>query len=385
MLAATSIAAQKHAAPGAKSAFTLGSDAQFGLRVAAPADQTAAAAMAARVLTVLRASPAIAQPSGYAVGLSRATGVSYPGFDTGMPWHAGVTGAASFFKTDAAGHATSQEGGLIPIRVLVNLERCDEGWDVHELDGGPPVIVQQVTGKFHGHPVYDGTCVMLTSRSAPPVVPVTQGRYLQLTILRYRAEMKRHGAQHDSMGGGNALQQFLRERPKREADMHATYVEMKKTNPAVAQQMLDASKQAEAQQEAALRSAQGNGQEANLQSIMANATAMEQHRIDSLQARLAAMSPAQRARQAMVVERASNDTSLAEEGEEGAIPLVSPNPAFFDRALGPRAVQSIVVYIDGLQATPNADVDLSDQDRVRATARLAEALPWAELEAMLHH
>jgi hypothetical protein len=303
-----------------------------------------------------------------------------------MPWHAGVTASASYYTMDGAGRATSQEGGRIPVRVLVNLARCDEGWDVHELDGGPPVIVQRATGQFHGHPVYDGNCVLLTSRSAPPVLPVTQARYLGLEILHYRVEMARHGAQHDSMtGGGSELQRFLRERPKREADMHATYLEMKKSNPAVAEQMLDASKQAEAQQEAALRSAESSGAESNLQTIMANASAMEQHRIDSLQAKLAAMSLAQRARQAMVVERASNDTSLAEDGEEGAIPLVSPNPAFFDRALGATAVQSIVVYIDGLQPTPDADVDTSDKDRARATARIAEGLPWGELEAMLHH
>lgn len=385
MMIAASSGAQQHAAPSGKTALTLGSDAQFGLRVATPADRAAAAAMAARVLDVMRASSAIEQPSGYSVGLRRATGASYPGFDIGMPWHAGVIGAASYFTTDAAGRATSQEGGRIPIRVLVNLQRCDEGWDVHELDGGPPVIVQRVTGQFHGHPVYDGDCVLLTARSAPPVLPVTRARFLQLQILRYRAEMTRHGAQHDSMGGGNALQQFLRERPKREADMHATYLELKKSNPAAAEQLLEASKQAEAQQEAALRASQSNGDDANLKSIMANATAMEQHRIDSLQARLAAMSPAQRSRQAMVVERAGNDTSLAEEGEEGAMPLVSPNPAVFDRAMGATAVQSIVVYIDGLEPVEGADVDTSDKDRARATARLAEALPWAALEAMLHH
>jgi len=283
--------------------------------------------------------------------------------------------------------ATAAEDALI---ALVNA--TGHGADVNEplaADGGPPLIRgYRRTGTFRGHDVYDGDCVFITASGLPPLVPVTRERYLSVKIAEMRRSSARHAAQQQA-GGTTVMSdhyaQFLRDRPKREAEMRKVYDEIKKSDPASADKMMEEWKKAEAESEQQIRAANGGADlDRQIQSARAEGNAAAAGAIQSLQSELEAMSPADRRRAAFVVDLGVGQTRLAGEDDTETTPLVQVNEAAYDKALGLEAPQAISVCLPGLQeGFPKDDREWTPQ-RARDAILIRDGLDWASLEAMVN-
>ena len=220
----------------------------------------------------------------------------------------------------------TSDGGEVPLRAVVNMAACDEVTADTALDGGPPVIIDyRQTGEFRGHAIYNGDCIFITNRGVPALVPVTKDRYFKLAILKLRARQEAHRnaagrANDDSVGRAVA-------RVRQLGDSLAT------------QQIRD------------------------------------------VEAQLAAMPPEERREQAAVL---NNDQLLPSSlSEDGAMGLMQPNPAFFDRSLAPEVPQLIVVVLPGLQGDVEPSAIPLNAQRARDVARIKAQLDWAALEAMV--
>lgn len=298
------------------------------------AQRRAAIALAGTLLEVFRRDPAITSPTGYMVKLHRVVGSrgGELGGEPSMSYYAGVSGAYwGYFLRD--GKPDPDASGKTPIRAFVNtLWACpySEDYAVEDrgkpmLDGGPPILagVRQ-TGEFRGHPVFNGQCVVITSRAAAPYVPVTHERYMKLEILGMRTKLDRFRKQIDY--------------DHLDAKWRAAYDNSLKESERI---------------------------------------------IASRQAELEAMSAKDRAAPAAVRHNGPSDSTLVSPDDAEALPLVTTNPAFFDRSLPPNRAQVVVVNLPFLQqgvapqGTPDEPARRAHGEKIR------DQLDWAALEQMV--
>jgi hypothetical protein len=297
------------------------------------ADRRAAAALADSLLAVFRRDPAIASPVGYMVTLHREVGsnVGRASAD-GAPFYAGVSGAYwGYFLVD--GKPSPDASGKTPIDAYVNnLLGCphSEDFDVEHRDkpmpdGGPLIFagVRQ-TGQLRGHPIYNGQCVVLTNRHEPPFLPVSRERYRKLEILGMRAKVDRFRQQVDY--------------DKLDAKWRAAYDENFKESQRI---------------------------------------------IAGREAELARMSAEDRAAPAAMRHDGVDDSTLVSADDPDGIPLVTINPAFYDRSLPASAPQILVVNVPFVQpdVTPKGTPD--EPPRRTHGERIRDGLDWAALEAMV--
>jgi hypothetical protein len=223
------------------------------------------------------------------------------------------------------GTATREATGRMKVYVLVNALTCGSDDQLPaELDGGPRMLsTMRRTGTFHGHPVYDGTCVILSHRPGTPVVPVTRERWLRLHTEYFRRQLAKV------------------------AEARAQLVQM----------------------------------HASLDEFDQDVARLRQH-VQDLDGQLAAMPPAERTAPAWVHE-SHGDTALVAPDTPDAVPLQQVNTAFVDRALPNDAPQAIAVVIgDGiLESTWQNDGDRAF--RWQIAQRVRDGIDWAALEAML--
>jgi hypothetical protein len=366
------------------------------------------------VIILLRRDPAIANPVGYSVTLRAAVHSRLPGDAPGIPYHVVVFGRANYFEwhdnTRGARQVELGPGGF-DFTIAVNavgypaeLDAADE-----ELDHGTRVMgadegerdVYRVTGSFRGHPVYGGSCTYLSHRTAPPVVPVTQERYLSLELIKLRgtqAENASRRAQTGEYSSNDQLQKFLRDRPAREASNRKTLDGLKAAG-ASADQLRQATAtfdEVEKQQEAALRKATSDGTDEQMHNIVASGKRAESDRISSKQAALDALSPAERRSQAALVIHGRGVFSLGDINDPSTLPLVQPNPTFYDAALGAGAPQLIwlcAYHFQGLEdkgyerlATGSdewKEEKAWNERRIRDVVRLRDQLDWSALDALI--
>ena len=384
--------------------FALRADGQLGLVMRNAAKQRAALAAADKIVAILRRDNALSAPMGYAVVAHRAAGVTGAGGETltpGLPPHYGVLGAINYYALEDDGHGgqhVGDGGGSFRFSVIVNgVGRVEDAEQAAiPLDHGPPVLQDyRKTGEFRGHPVYNGECVLITRRpSVMPFIPLTKARYITLQLLKARADSARHTAEHNQNAGhstSDALSQWQRDRPKREADMRATYDAVKAADPRSAQQFLDAWKSAEADAEARLRSAASSGADETIKQIERQGEVGEGANIAALQAQLAALSPAEHNAPAAIEQLGVDGERLTGVDNTASLPLVELNPAFFDGSLPPDTPQIVTVCLPGIQ--PQGEIERwesmqtdrsewSDR-RARDAARIRDQLDWAALEALV--
>ena len=297
-----------------------------------PAQRRAQKALAESLLAVLRQDPAISHPLGYDVALQLVAGDMPKGFNTGMTYFAGVEGEVRIFGYADAG---SGEHGIVQVdavdlRAFVNDRWCGGSYTEADSlpDGGPPIVEGlEPTASMHGHPSFDGMCVVITDRVPPPFVPVTRDRYRRVQVAQMRAQLKHSRADM--------------------ADMLA--------DPkfgVTARAMLDTA----------------------------------QRVIDSLQRVADAASAADRARPAAVRTNGPGDSSLVAVGPSDADALVVPNPAFFDGSLPRDRAQSIVLRVPyGIAGVVPRTYGDDEPGRRRVFTAIVNGLPWAALEAMVKH
>ncbi len=295
------------------------------------AQRRAQETLARSVLKVLELDSAISHPIGYDVVLNLASGDMPKGFDVGMTYFAGVQGEARIFGEAEPG---SGEHGIVQVdavdlRVFANDRWCGGSWTEADSlpDGGPPMVQDlDRTPSVHGHPSFDGMCVLITDRTPPPFLPVTRDRYRRVQLAQMHATLKQNRAEMADMLAN----------PRMKGD---------------AQQIL----------------------------------AAEQHVIDSLQHVADAAGAADRARAAAVYTDDPDDSSLVAVGTQDAEPVLYPNPAFFDPSLPRDRAQSIVLRVPyGIPGVVPKTFE-ADADRRRVVTAIMQELPWAALEAMVKH
>ncbi|HUX32269.1 MAG TPA: hypothetical protein VMV51_00245 [Gemmatimonadaceae bacterium] len=297
-----------------------------------PAQRRAQKALAEGLLAVLRQDPAISHPMGYDVVLNLVAGDMPKGFNVGMTYFAGVEGEVRIFGYADAG---SGEHGIVQVdavdlRAFVNDRWCGGSYTEADSlpDGGPPIVEGlEPTASMHGHPSFDGMCVLITDRAPPPFVPVTRDRYRRVQVAQMRAQLKQNRTGMADMLADPKL-------------------------GVTARAMLDTA----------------------------------QRVIDSLQRVADAASAADRARQAAVRTNGPSDSSLVAVGSSGADALVAPNAAFFDAALPRDRAQTIVLSVPyGIPGVVPRTYGDDEPGRRRVFTAIVDGLPWAALEAMVKH
>jgi hypothetical protein len=317
-----------HGKPGS---LVLGIDQRIGAAPVDAAARQAALAVAGNILAVVRRNPAIASPVGYTVRIHRAFGKrsDWADFDSGLPFFAGVFG--TLFAADAKPSPNAFKGADFAIYVNTVLQ-CPVNAFTHPLakhpwllDGKAPVIEGgRATGQFRGHVIYDGQCVVLSRHKEPPFLPLTRDQYVRLEI--------------------SALQERLESTREKFAGV---------SDPNVRSALDSAVQQID------------------------NAIAKRRQELDS-------MDPSTRS-SVVFVQTGYAEAKLADPGDDGAIPLSVPNPAFFNQSLPPATVQAVSVFLPFLQpgAPPAGLPPGLPEDWRPATEKLRDQLDWATLEALL--
>lgn len=311
-------------------ALVIGSD-ENGVRD--PAERRAGLALADALLQVFRRDTAVTSSVGYTVKLHRLAGSHSGelGGDPAMPYYAGVSGAYfGYLLRDGKPFPEAQ--GMTPFAAYINtLWGCpySEDFAVEDrgkpmLDGGPPILagVRQ-TGELRGHPIYNGQCVVVTNRPGPPFLPVTRERYLRLEILGMRAK-------------GEAQRKLI-DYDKLDPKWRAAYD--------------DAFKQSE-------------------------------RIIAAREAELAGMSASDRHLPAAIRFNGGSDSTLVAVDEGGAVPLVTTNPAFFDRSLPPTKAQVIIVNLPFVQPGVKPQRTPDEPARRAHGEKIRDGLDWEMLERM---
>jgi len=356
-------------------------------------------------LDVLRADAALANPVGYAVVVKRLASARLPADAPGMPYHAAILGAIDYFGLEDNGHGGKEigpTGGTVPFHVAINtfgdqgeIESTDE-----EVDHGPRVLYDlNETGKFRGRPVYNGACTYVAHRPVPPLIPLTKERYYSLELIKARSASTPHEsrrATETTTPTKDALQRFLRDRPKREASNRQTIDAVRKMggDTATIRQMTEAFRDAEKQQEAGLRSAAAGGADQRYQEIVTEGREREAANIAQLQAKLDALSPEDRKSPAYLIDHGRGMYTLGTKGDEDVVLPVQPNPAFYDQSIAPSVPQLLWVCLPGLQGVVDSTYqmyagDEREQEKQTAERRVADAirirdkLNWAALEALV--
>jgi hypothetical protein len=181
----------------------------------------------------------------------------------------------------------------------------------------------------------------LSKRTAPRWLPVSVERVLKVRLAQARAQRKDASAA-DSARPQNAYQNWLDGKAKRLQSYQETHDMMAKTNKAQADQLLAQllkSEDATAQMFQQM-AAKGGGLNAQIDKGQADA----EKSLRDLEAKLASLSPAERAAQAHVYMGTDNAFpvgAVVPPSTPNAAALVYPNPDFFDRALPPWEAQSI--------------------------------------------
>ena len=194
------------------------------------------------------------------------------------------------------------------------------------VNGNLPVLEGgRRTGEFRGFTVYDGQCAILGRGNQPAFVPLTREQYMELEIGLFK---------------------------QRQDEMHKRYA-----GQTVAPAVRDA---------------------------VASADQQIHDAIAQLKQQLASMDAADRAAPA-AVETGYEEAKLVSIDQDGAIPLSTPNPAFFDRSLPASTVQSVAIYLPFLQnAHRPAGLPSGLPDEwMPVTARIRDQLDWAALAAMV--
>ena len=283
--------------------------------------------MADEILAVVKRDPAIVHPVGYEITLRRAIGTDR---DTpiGAPFQAGaewdVWGYSVF--ADAHGAESIDTDGRFGMSILANSVACD-ALPVDDIpDHGLPVVPgMRKTGEYRGHSIWNGQCVIISNGSQPAYVPVTRERFMKMHLLALHAEQAK--------GRQNLVSVSAELRARIEPDLAAF-----------------------------------------------------DHAIAAEESRLNAMDAAERANPAMIEWGASGNWKTAQlvpPDKEGAIALMSPNPAIYDAKLPATRVQVVTVFLPFVEREVKPPRLEEDSLRRAHAEAIRDGLDWATLEALV--
>lgn len=291
------------------------------------AQMQSARTMADGILAIVKRDAAIGHPVGYEIALRRTverdrdTPIGAP-FQAGARWD--VWGYSVFVDTHGA--ESIETDGRFGMSILTNSVSCD-ALPVDDIpDHGLPVVPgMRTTGEYRGHPIWNGQCVVIASRSEPAYVAVTRERFMKMHLLALREEQQK--GRKNLAGVDAAL------RAKIEPDLAA----------------------------------------------FDRAVAGEQARLD-------AMSATERTQPATIDWGAGGNWKTAQlvpADKDGAVALMSPNPAIYDTTLPPTRVQVVTVFLPFVQRGVKPPRLEEDSLRRAHAEAIRDGLDWTALEAMV--
>jgi hypothetical protein len=293
----------------------------------AAARSPAARAMAEAILAIVQRDAALTHPVGYEVTLHREVGQDGE-VPIGAPFYAGAAWDVwgySVFTVPAGGEVVDTDGRF-GMSILANSISCDPAVVEDVPDHGLPIVTgTQKTGDYRGHPIYDGQCVVITSSAEPPYVPVSRERFMRMHLSALHAEQER---------GKKTI-----------ADL-----------------------------------------DPNTRAKLAPDLAAFDRAVAEEEARFAAMSAADRAAPATIDWGAGGNWKTAQlvpPDRDGAVRLMSPNPAIFDAKLPATKAQVVTVFLPFVQRGVKPPRLEEDSLRRSHAAAIRDGLDWSALEAMV--
>jgi hypothetical protein len=204
-------------------------------------------------------------------------------------------------------------------------------------DGREICFEPHETGRVAGAPVYDGNLIVIATRGRPAWVPVTRGDYLTALIALRQEDLRKAEAGVAKLQARDAYDQWLADRPKRLEAAEAMYQQLKKTDPAKAEQMRVKMEQMEAEIGARLKASRlaPAGPDKALEYLRTATTALQRER--------ARMTPAERDSPAWLRRSSDLGSGLAPARDPAARPLVAVNPGVLDRARPATDIQLVTV------------------------------------------
>ena len=245
--------------------------------------------------------------------------------------------------------------------------------------------------KVAGFPQYSSGAIVLKRNPRPIWVPVSREWALQRELAQARKNLDavaESAAAARAFDPTAALEKWLRERPEREREMEKSYVEMKQSNPEVAEKIranfFDLEKRVEqTMREVAER--QKTAPPYNIARIEAQRRGVDKC-IGYLEGELARLSPADRAAPAYVshktydLKRPSPPpgcSQVVDADFPDATRIVTENPDYYDPALPPSAIQLILVDFSYFEGTVGVG-----PWRYAAYERIRDGLDYSALAAM---
>ena len=202
---------------------------------------------------------------------------------------------------------------------------------------GDMFIEPRVTRRIAGLPVYEDRVLIVTNISRPMLIPVSVERVLRAQMADLRkaiAESRQEASKQESGSGSAAMTDAIKQ-------LEALYEQMRKTDPKGAAE-LKTNIEKMRQTTPAVRDVEGQSAD-TLQAFVSRDT----EQLRRLERHLASLSRAERGAQAYLGGKSQDEWGLARAGEEGAYPLVSYNPKFFDRAAPHTALQLLALIPRG--------------------------------------
>jgi hypothetical protein len=343
------------------------------------------------LMALFKRNHALGDPIGFKAVMHRSDGRTIAAKALGLPFNYGITTSVTPLGLSDDGRTIEANQTGFDFVVLVN--GTGLGADINEplgADGGPSLIRgYRKTGMFRGSAVYDGQCVFITRNGQQALFPASRGRYLREKIAQARRDSARHVDEQKSDGTtamSDYYKQYLRDKPKREADMMTVYNQLKKSDAAGADKYLAEMRKAEAENEKQIKAMNGGASmDAQVSKARASANAQVGEAIQKLQDQLDAMPAAERNRQAYIVDLGVGQTRLAndDDSESETTPLVQINPAAYNKALGLDVPQVVSVCLPGLQSDFQHNDQHWDARRGKMMAAVRDGFDWAALEGLV--
>jgi hypothetical protein len=343
-----------------------------------PAERAAAIERLEAVEAVLRRVPVLANPRGFEVGgrlnwVGAGRFASVPGPNRGelfsyqyrlrfySPSFAASPEATAVLVVTFNEYVALAAGSFVPFGAVATTEEGQiyvEPFQGQPLPGMPPGT--KVYGQLEPG-VHSMTRVVLTAGGEPPLIPVSAERFLTAIIAEQEPAERAMEAAPSS-----AYEQWLREAPTREMLLAQMPPDVRQKTEATWREVGERLK----------------AQEASVRALVERTNSLAI--APKLRARLAAMTPAERAAPAWLANyfaRATEPYALASPETPNAGRLIALNPAFF-RSTGSRvAARLITVYLT--QSEPHERGAGVNQTVNRAVYAIYQTLDWAALARIL--
>jgi hypothetical protein len=212
----------------------------------------------------------------------------------------------------------------------------------------------------YGVPTEKPLLVLFTAGGESPTLPVSREEYLRAQIL---SSEKTNGETSKTTAEKSQYEQWVARTAERKAEHEAMIATVARTDPSAAAKLRADLEKLERDTPASLKQLDATARESAQKSAV-----LFSKNADGLRAKVAAMTPAQRASPAFLLRG-----ELQPAGTPNAVALVRANPAFYRTRRSPFEPRAVLVRFDGVYDP------LKPQQR-----RMFETLDWAAINRLVN-